>query len=160
MQQLLRTSADAASAALGRAATSLSSVISPSKTETFRETFPFERRATVAAEQRRRHPDRIPVIVERSPSDKVLSDIAQKKFLVPLDVSAAKFQSEVRKHVHIGPEQAMFIFVMGGAAGSAGIMPNHSSTMEQLYGRYKDDDGFLYVCYSGENTFGASELSF
>lgn len=30
--------------------------------------------------------------------------------------------------------------------------------MSTIYDQYKDDDGFLYVVYSGENTFG--ELPF
>lgn len=29
-----------------------------------------------------------------------------------------------------------------------------SITMGQLYEKEKDEDGFLYVAYSGENTFG------
>ena len=29
-----------------------------------------------------------------------------------------------------------------------------SSTMGQVYSEHRDEDGFLYVAYSGENTFG------
>lgn len=29
-----------------------------------------------------------------------------------------------------------------------------SSTMGQVYSEHRDEDGFLYVTYSGENTFG------
>lgn len=29
-----------------------------------------------------------------------------------------------------------------------------SATMGQVYSEHKDEDGFLYVAYSGENTFG------
>jgi len=29
-----------------------------------------------------------------------------------------------------------------------------SSTMGQVYAEHRDEDGFLYVAYSGENTFG------
>ncbi|CAB1428236.1 unnamed protein product [Pleuronectes platessa] len=31
---------------------------------------------------------------------------------------------------------------------------HHHLTMGQLYDKEKDEDGFLYVAYSGENTFG------
>ena len=34
-----------------------------------------------------------------------------------------------------------------------------SSTMGRLYLEHRDDDGFLYVAYSGENTFGRSTFS-
>lgn len=33
-------------------------------------------------------------------------------------------------------------------------MFSFSITMGQLYEKEKDEDGFLYVAYSGENTFG------
>lgn len=33
-----------------------------------------------------------------------------------------------------------------------------SLTMGQLYDKEKDEDGFLYVAYSGENTFGYKEF--
>ena len=29
-----------------------------------------------------------------------------------------------------------------------------SASMGQVYEEHKDDDGFLYIAYSGENTFG------
>lgn len=29
-----------------------------------------------------------------------------------------------------------------------------SWTMGELYEQHKDEDGFLYIAYSGENTFG------
>jgi len=29
-----------------------------------------------------------------------------------------------------------------------------SSTMGSIYEEHKDEDGFLYIAYSGENTFG------
>ena len=35
-----------------------------------------------------------------------------------------------------------------------GILPTTSTLMRELYGMYKDHDGFLYAQYSGENTFG------
>ena len=30
----------------------------------------------------------------------------------------------------------------------------NSSTMGAIYEEHKDEDGFLYIAYSGENTFG------
>jgi len=34
-----------------------------------------------------------------------------------------------------------------------------SSTMGQVYSEHRDDDGFLYVAYSGENTFGRFSIT-
>ena len=34
------------------------------------------------------------------------------------------------------------------------IVPHSSASMGSIYAEHKDEDGFLYVAYSGENTFG------
>jgi GABA(A) receptor-associated protein len=44
-------------------------------------------------------------------------------------------------------EKALYLFVKG-------TIPSSSSMMETLYTYYCDDDGFLYVVYTFENTFG------
>lgn len=42
----------------------------------------------------------------------------------------------------------------GGSSTNACLRSCFSITMGQLYEKEKDEDGFLYVAYSGENTFG------
>lgn len=34
------------------------------------------------------------------------------------------------------------------------VFYDSSSTMGAIYEEHKDEDGFLYIAYSGENTFG------
>ena len=48
----------------------------------------------------------------------------------------------------LSPEEALFIF-----AGSSLLSSN--TLISVAYERYKDADGFLYIKYSGENTFGS-----
>ena len=45
------------------------------------------------------------------------------------------------------PEKAIFIFVND-------TLPPTAALMSAIYQEHKDKDGFLYVTYSGENTFG------
>jgi GABA(A) receptor-associated protein len=33
-------------------------------------------------------------------------------------------------------------------------MPHTAGLISSYYHKYKDEDGFLYISYSGENTFG------
>jgi GABA(A) receptor-associated protein len=35
-----------------------------------------------------------------------------------------------------------------------GIIPSNTDIMNELYEKYKDYDGFLYLTYSSENVFG------
>jgi len=37
-------------------------------------------------------------------------------------------------------------------------LPPTASLMSTIYEENKDEDGFLYVQYSGENTFGGEEV--
>lgn len=107
----------------------------------------LEKRKEVAEKIRQKYPDRIPVIVEKAPKSDA-PDIDKKKYLVPADITVGKFVYEIRKHMKLNPEQAIFLFVND-------TLPPTAALMSQIYGKNKDEDGFLYVTYSGENTFGS-----
>ena len=114
----------------------------------FKAEHPLEKRREVAAKIRAKYPERIPAIVEKAPKSDV-PDIDKKKFLVPQDISVGKFVYEIRKHMtKLSEEKAIFLFVND-------VLPPSSVTMSDIYAKYKDEDGFLYITYSGESTFGA-----
>jgi GABA(A) receptor-associated protein len=73
--------------------------------------------------------------------------IDKNKFLVPSDLSIAQFLFTIRKRIKLRPEQSLFLFVKNS-------IPRSDILLSQLYKEYKDEDGFLYITYSGENTFG------
>jgi len=55
---------------------------------------------------------------------------------------------EIRKHMpNLNEEKAIFLFINE-------VLPPSSALMSQIYEKHKDEDGFLYITYSGENTFG------
>ena len=110
---------------------------------------PFEQRQTLARKLSEKHPDRVPVIVYPTTN---APRISQTKFLVPSDREMAQFVSAIRKHIAVTPEQALFVLV--ATLDNSMIMPQPSATMGQLYQRHKQPDGFLYVRYALENTFG------
>ncbi|KAK2649722.1 hypothetical protein Ddye_017211 [Dipteronia dyeriana] len=105
-----------------------------------------ERRQAEAARIRDKYPDRIPVIVERAEKSDV-PEIDKKKYLVPADLTVGQFVYVVRKRIKLTPEKAIFIFVKN-------ILPPTAAMMSAIYEENKDEDGFLYMTYSGENTFG------
>jgi GABA(A) receptor-associated protein len=53
----------------------------------------------------------------------------------------------IRKRIKLEPEKAIFIFVNN-------TLPPTAALMSQIYKEQADSDGFLYVTYSGESTFG------
>uniref|UniRef100_A0A7S3BEQ2 Autophagy-related protein n=1 Tax=Prasinoderma singulare TaxID=676789 RepID=A0A7S3BEQ2_9VIRI len=115
----------------------------------FKQEHPQERREAEAQRIREKYPDRIPVIVERSDKSDI-SDIDKKKYLVPADLTVGQFVYVIRKRIRLSPEKAIFIFVNG-------VLPPTAALMSAVYEEHKDADGFLYIQYSGENTFGAEE---
>ncbi len=100
------------------------------------------------------YPDRVPILVEAGPN---APPIARSKFLVPCDIDAAKFIYEIRKHIRLHAAEAIFVFV--GDPDGTMIMPQPSQTMSLIYQQHKQSDGFLYVRYALENTFGAKLIT-
>ncbi|KAF5525892.1 Autophagy-related protein 8 [Colletotrichum aenigma] len=83
------------------------------------------------------------------------SDIAtidKKKYLVPADLTVGQFVYVIRKRIKLSPEKAIFIFVDE-------VLPPTAALMSSIYEEHKDEDGFLYITYSGENTFGGFETA-
>mmetsp|Transcript_24591 Transcript_24591/g.55981 ORF Transcript_24591/g.55981 Transcript_24591/m.55981 type:complete len:121 (-) Transcript_24591:751-1113(-) len=113
-----------------------------------KEEHSLESRKTSSASIRSKHPDRIPVIVEKRARDQSLPEIDKKKFLVPADLTIQQFVYVIRKRIKLQPEQAIFLFVNNGT------LPPSVAALQTVYDKYKDEDGFLYMTYSGENTFG------
>jgi GABA(A) receptor-associated protein len=92
-----------------------------------------------------KYTDRVPIIVE--PHDDKCPIINKKKYLAPHDITLGQFTYVIRKHLKLKPEQAIFIIINHTLVSS-------SENIITIYEKHKDDDDFLYVVYSLENTFG------
>merc|ERR1712232_188318 len=112
----------------------------------FKTTHPYEKRESEAKRIREKYPDRIPVICERDQRSDI-PDIDKKKYLVPQDLTVGQFVYVIRKRIKLSPEKAIYIFINN-------VLPPTAALMSSIYEEQKDDDGFLYITYSGENTFG------
>ncbi|XP_002740384.1 gamma-aminobutyric acid receptor-associated protein-like 2 [Saccoglossus kowalevskii] len=112
----------------------------------FKEEHSIDQRRAEASKIRAKYPERIPVVVEKVPKSQI-PDIDKRKFLVPADITVAQFMWIIRKRIQLPPERAIFLFIER-------VLPTTSSTMGQIYEEHQDEDQFLYVAYSGENTFG------
>jgi len=115
----------------------------------FKDEHPFEKRKAEAERIRQKYSDRIPVICEKVEKSDIAT-IDKKKYLVPADLTVGQFVYVIRKRIKLSPEKAIFIFVDE-------VLPPTAALMSSIYEEHKDEDGFLYISYSGENTFGSFE---
>ncbi|KAL3627471.1 Autophagy-related protein 8C-like [Castilleja foliolosa] len=119
-------------------------------TSSFKLEHPLAKRKAESDRIREKYSDRVPVIVEKAGKSEV-PDIDKKKYLVPADLTVGQFVYVVRKRIKLSAEKAIFVFVKN-------MLPPTAALMSAIYDEHKDEDGFLYMTYSGENTFGCYEL--
>ena len=112
----------------------------------FKEKVPVKKRIDEAERIRKKYPDRIPVIVEKS-KDSDIQDIDKKKYLVPADLTVGQFMYVIRKRIKLAPEKAIFIFINN-------TLPPTTALMSQIYKQHADKCGFLFCTYSGDAVFG------
>ena len=93
------------------------------------------------------NPGKIPIICEKAPNSK-LKSIEKTRYLVSGDLTASQFMSLIRKKTDLQKEHALFLLVKGKKA-IAGL-----ETMNAIYKKYKDEDGFLYINYTSEMIWG------
>jgi GABA(A) receptor-associated protein len=107
---------------------------------------PESERTAEAGRIRTKYPDRCCVIVTKAPGTDA-PDIDRHKYLVPGDITVGQFTYVIRKRIKVNSEKAIFIFIQG-------TLPASSATISSVYEEKKASDGFMYVTYAAENTFG------
>jgi len=109
----------------------------------------FEERVDQSRKIMKKFPDRVPVIVERVSRGPFIGELTKTKFLLPYDATVAGFMGTLRKQVVANSSDGFYMF-----CGNKNVLVSGSNTFQHLYANYKDDDGFLYMMYAGENVFG------
>jgi len=131
----------------------------PQATESTRfvEKYSFEQRSTQSSKIRAKYVDHVPVILEPAPEKRRSDNKFQKhiadgnlktKYLVPGMQSVAKFTATVRNQIRLSKEEALYLLTLDNT------IPAATMTMSQLDRKHRSDDGFLYLVFAGENTFG------
>lgn len=97
------------------------------------------------------YPDRLPIIIEMSPSsasyNQYINPMPKIKYLVPRDITMGQFVKIFREKIKIDASTALFFFINNK------LFPM-SSPIGNVYDSDKDEDGFLYIEFCEESTFG------
>lgn len=112
----------------------------------FKNKYSYDDRVSEVVRVKEKYPDRIPIVVERLNNSKAPL-IDKNKYLVPQDLTVGQFMFVIRKRMKLPAEFGLYLYI-------SGTLPSSSTLLINLYDYYRDNDGFLYVYYSSENTFG------
>ena len=109
---------------------------------------PFDKRFKECNYMMKKYPNSICCIIEKSPSCKNLCDIKKNKYIIPKNLTIAQIIYIIRKRITLDSKMCIFIYINNK-------IPLSNQEISQIYEKNKDEDGFLYIKYAGENTFGS-----
>ena len=107
----------------------------------------FEKRFEESKYMMQKYPDSICCIIEKLKNCEQLDNIKKNKFIISKDVTIAELIYKIRKMILIDSKKSIFIYINN-------MLPMSNSKISDIYDKYKSNDGFLYITYCGENTFG------
>ena len=113
----------------------------------FKDKHTFQDRLNDSDKIKIKYPYKLPIVCEKNTNDSNIPDITKHKYLVDYYLTVGQFMYTIKQHIPLKKEQAIFLFVGNN-------IPSFNNTIGDLYHKYKDLDGFLYIHYSIENTFG------
>ena len=112
----------------------------------------IEERMYLTARLRSKFEDKIPIIVEKLTLES--PNILKNKFLGNKDDPFYFFQTIIRQYIpSLNSSEGLFLFVITETTQEIPIM---SRLLKEIYQKYKHEDGFLYIGYCIENTFGGT----
>jgi len=107
----------------------------------------------------KKYGDRVPIVIQPQPGCLNAPWLDGSKFLVPKTQTIASLLCHIREKMALKSEIGLF-FLVGTSANSATkeqyALIGGCDMVGLLYTQYAKDDGFCYVYYSEESTFGAS----
>ncbi|KAF7708295.1 hypothetical protein HF521_017352 [Silurus meridionalis] len=113
----------------------------------YQRSVPYDVRRLEGERVRAKHPDKIPIIVERASRSRA-PELDKKKYLVPSDLTVGQLCFLIRQRISMRPEEALFFFVKNS-------LPPSSSPLSVVYEEHHEEDLFLYMTYSNESVYGA-----
>ena len=123
----------------------------PPPISNYKKSTPLEERKKKSFKMTSLYPDRVPVIIEMSPSSASYSSYTTAshkiKYLVPYDVTMGQFIKILRDKLKLEPSIALFFFINNKVFAITSLIGN-------IYKENADEDGFLYIEFCEESTFG------
>lgn len=123
---------------------SKSNNISTTMTSQFKSQYTLEERQKQSSNILTKYKDSVPVYIDFTNLSK---PIEKSKFVIPNGFTMGQLLTAIRMKMNLHPASALFIFINNR------LIPV-TTVVSTVYETNKDEDGFLYVSCSEENTFG------
>ena len=107
----------------------------------------IEERTAESSRMMEKYTDRKCVIIEPTEGN-TLNVLKKRKYVVSDDMTLGNLMYFIRKGLELPKSHALIFFVDGKHLECV------SELMVTLYKKYANEDGFLYIQYCGESTFG------
>ena len=112
----------------------------------YKSAYTLEQRQAQFKKLNDRFPDKILIIVEQAKNSQI-EQLLKNKFILSVETTVGEVLELIRSIIQLRKDQAIFLYTKG-------VLPSASKTLSQIYPKYKDEDGFLYIVYAGETAFG------
>lgn len=110
----------------------------------------LEKRIFIFHTLQQKHPESVYVIL--IPANNKPIEGVRQKYIIQKDHPMQTLIQNVRARAVLNSHEALYFFLMKN--DDSGVMATPSILMSTLYEQFKSKDGFLYIQYSAENTFG------
>lgn len=95
---------------------------------------------------RKKYPNKIPTIVDNLNYGSRLPKLKKNKFLIQRELTVGQLSHVIRTNLTLDPSVAIYMVINNKIHPSSKIIGN-------IYND-QNNEGFLYIYYVGENTFG------
>ena len=96
-----------------------------------------------------KYPDRIPVVIEKSE----FMELQNYKYLLPSNLIVSEFMCIIKTKMNKALDEKKAIFTFVKSDKNYNLVPMNQ-TIQEIYNIHKNTDGFLYIKFGVENTFG------
>lgn len=108
----------------------------------------FEQRLQQANRFKTKFPNALPVVIQKDQRSSLPSSLHNQLFLAPRTLGAGDFLALIRKKASLAKTQTIIMFV-----GKNNLV-TPDNTLFELYNKYSEDDGFLYVLCTDHEVYG------
>lgn len=108
----------------------------------FKVEYPYDVRKAESMRIRHKYPTKIPIILEDNETGRY------NKYLICDNMSVGKLLYTIRMNTGIKSSEAIFMYINNN------FIPSSNELLKKIYETNMDEDGYLYIRYARENTFG------